>query len=92
MFGKSITACLTIIPALALAPLAASLYVMRGAATTSATAAGGLLGFASAGMAILAYGLFCTEDSPVFVATWYSLAALIAAVVGAALGRILLRW
>lgn len=92
VLGKSILTCLTVIPAMALLPLAASLYAFRGGATTSPVAAGGLLGLASAGMAIIAYGLFCTEDSPAFVATWYSLAAILVAVLGAALGRSLLRW
>jgi hypothetical protein len=92
MLGKSVWACLTIIPALALPALAASLYALRSGATTSPAAAGALAGFASAGLAILAYGLFCTEDSPAFVATWYSLAAVIVAAFGAVLGQRLLRW
>jgi hypothetical protein len=92
MFGRSILSCLTVIPALALPTLLASLYALRNGATTSPAIAGGLAGFASAGLSIVAYGLFCTEDSPVFVATWYSLAAVLVAAVGAGLGRILLRW
>jgi hypothetical protein len=92
MFGKSIFSCLTVIPALALLPLAVSLHALRTGASTSPAAAGGLAGLASAGMAIIAYGVFCTEDSPVFVATWYSLAAILVAGLGAALGQKLLRW
>lgn len=92
MLGKNVWACLTIIPALALPALAASLYALRGGATTSPAGAGALAGLASAGLAILAYGLFCTEDSPAFVAIWYSLAAVIVAAFGAVLGRTLLRW
>jgi hypothetical protein len=92
MLGKSIVACLTIIPALALPSLLVSLYALRNGATTSPAIAGALAGLASGGLAILAYGLFCTEDSPVFVATWYSIAAVFVAAIGAGLGRILLRW
>lgn len=92
LFGKNFLFCLTVIPTLSLLPLLASLHAMRTGATTSPTTAGALTGLASAGMAIMAYGLFCTEDSPAFFATWYLLAAAIVAGVGAVLGRILLRW
>lgn len=92
LFGKGIVTCLTLVPALAALPLIASLTILRRGATTAPVAAGALAGLASAGLAILAYGLFCNEDSPLFIATWYSLAALIAGLAGAALGRVLLRW
>ncbi len=92
LFGKSVLPCLTLIPLLAALPLAASLAALRRGATTKPAAAGALAGLASAGLAIVAYGLFCTEDSPMFIATWYSLAALVAGLAGAALGRLLLRW
>lgn len=92
MFGSSVVACLTIIPSLALLPLVVSLCALRGGATTAPALSGGLAGLASAGLAIIAYGVFCTEDNPVFVATWYSLAAVLVAALGAILGRSLLRW
>jgi hypothetical protein len=92
MFGKSVVVCLMVIPLLALPPLVVSLHALLGGATTSPTFAGGLAGLASAGAAIIAYGVFCTEDSLVFVATWYSLAAILVAGLGAVLGRTLLRW
>ncbi|OYW68397.1 MAG: hypothetical protein B7Z40_03045 [Bosea sp. 12-68-7] len=92
LFGKGIITCLTLVPALAALPLVASLTILRRGATTEPMAAGALAGLASAGLAILAYGLFCNEDSPLFVATWYSLAALIVGLAGAALGRAVLRW
>ncbi len=92
LFGKGIVTCLTLVPALAALPLVASLTILRRGATTEPMAAGALAGLASAGLAILAYGLFCNEDSPLFVATWYSLAALIVGLAGATLGRAMLRW
>lgn len=92
MFGRSVVACLIIIPALALLPLVVSLCALRGGATAAPSFSGSLAGFASAGLAIMAYGVFCTEDSPVFVATWYGLSAVLVAVLGAILGRSLLRW
>lgn len=92
LFGKSILPCLAIIPLIAALPLAASMMALRHGATTEPAAAGALAGLASAGLAIVAYGLFCTEDSPIFMTTWYSLAAVVTGLVGAALGRVLLRW
>lgn len=92
LFGKGVLACLTLIPALAAVPLAVSIIALRRGATTAPAAAGALAGLASAGLAILAYGLFCNEDSPLFISTWYSMAALIAGFVGALLGRAFLKW
>lgn len=92
LFGKGIVTCLTLVPALAALPLIACLTILRRGATSEPMVAGALAGLASAGLAILAYGLFCNEDSPLFIATWYSLAALIVGLAGAALGRAMLRW
>lgn len=92
LFGKSVLSCLTLIPAIAAVPLVAALFALRHGATTAPTASGALAGLASAGLAIVAYGLFCTEDSPLFVATWYTLAAGLVGMAGAALGRTALRW
>lgn len=92
LFGKSVLSCLTLIPTIAAVPLIAALIAMRHGATTAPRAAGALAGLASAGLAIVAYGLFCTEDSPLFVATWYTLAAGLVALAGAVVGRRALRW
>jgi hypothetical protein len=92
LFGKSVLSCLTLIPAIAAVPLVAALLALRHGATTAPTASGALAGLASAGLAIVAYGLFCMEDSALFVAIWYTIAAGIVALAGAALGRMMLRW
>jgi hypothetical protein len=92
LFGKGVLSCLTLIPTLAALPLVASLLALRYGATTAPAAAGTCAGVASAGLAILAYGLFCTEDSPLFVATWYTLAVGLVGLAGAGLGRVVLRW
>jgi hypothetical protein len=92
MLGKSILSCLTVIPLLATVPLVASLIALRAGATSHPASAGALAGLASAGLAIVAYGLYCTEDSTSFVAAWYSLAAVIVAVVGSLAGHLSLRW
>jgi hypothetical protein len=36
--------------------------------------------------------LHCFDDSPLFVATWYVLAAILVVLLGMLLGRRLLRW
>jgi hypothetical protein len=92
LFGKSVLPCLTLIPLLAALPLTASLMALRRGATTEPAGAGALAGLASAGLAIVAYGLYCTEDSSIFIATWYSLAALVTGLAGAGLGRLFLKW
>jgi hypothetical protein len=92
LFGKSVLACLTLIPTLAALPLLAALAALRQGATTAPATAGGLAGVAAGGLAILAHGLFCTEDSALFVATWYTLGAGIVGLIGAGLGRAMLRW
>jgi hypothetical protein len=92
LLGKGILPCLTLIPALAALPLAASLFALRNGATTAPAMSGALAGLGSAGLAILGYGLFCNEDTPLFIATWYSLAAVITGLVGAILGLRMLKW
>jgi hypothetical protein len=92
LWGKNIWACLLMIPLLALFPLAATLHALRNGAPENPAAAGALAGLGSAGIAILPYGLFCTENAALFIATWYVLASCIAGVIGAVAGRHLLRW
>ena len=43
-------------------------------------------------LAATLYATNCTDDSPLFVAFWYSLATLIVMAAGALAGRRLLRW
>jgi hypothetical protein len=92
LLGTSFMSCLTVIPLLAAIPLVTSLMALRAGATSHPAFTGALAGLASAGLAIMAYGLYCTEDSPSFVAVWYSLAAAIVALVGSLAGRMWLRW
>ena len=53
---------------------------------------GRLAGLASGGLATAIYALHCTEDNPLFFVTWYGLAILLMAGVGALCGRWVLRW
>jgi hypothetical protein len=88
----SVLRCVTLIPVMALLPLAAFLNAMRAGAVARPEIAGALAGLASAGMAIMAYGLNCTEDSPLFVGVWYATAAVLTAAIGAIAARRALVW
>lgn len=92
LVGSNALVCLTAIPLFALAPLAALLLVLRRAAPASPALAGAAAGALAAAAAAAIYAFHCFDDSPLFVLTWYPLAAIPVALVGAAVGRRLLRW
>lgn len=92
LVGRNWRVCLVAIPLLGLLPLAAILTAMSAAAPRNATLAGAFSGFAAGAVAALFYGLHCTDDSPLFVVTWYSLAIGMLTVAGAAVGRRILAW
>lgn len=92
MIGRNWMHCLLAIPALSIPTLAALLYVLRDSAPSNPGLAGAVAGLASAGVAATYYASNCTDDSPLFVATWYTLAVMLVTLAGAVLGRRLLRW
>jgi hypothetical protein len=92
LVGTNWAYCLTAIPVLSLAPLAALLVALRSAAPQSPARAGAAAGLLAAASGATLYALHCFDDSPLFVATWYVLAAVPVVLLGALLGRRLLRW
>lgn len=90
--GANATWCLRMIPLLAAAPLAAALLAARAGATTRPTLAGAMAGLLAGAVGASLYALHCTDDSPLFVACWYTLGIAVVVGIGAALGRRLLRW
>jgi hypothetical protein len=68
------------------------LAALRTLAPTDLPRAGAAAGFLSGSLAAMLYALHCPEHGVAFVATWYSLGILAATVLGAAAGRLLLRW
>jgi hypothetical protein len=92
LVGSNAVACLIEIPTLALAPLAALLLVLRSSAPASPALAGAAAGLLAAAAGAALYAFQCFDDSPLFVVTWYALAALPVVAVGAAAGHRLLRW
>jgi hypothetical protein len=92
LVGSNSLICLSAVPALSLAPLAALLAMLRSAAPASPALAGGAAGLLAAASGATLYAFHCFDDSPLFVVTWYSLAALLVVAIGAFAGRRLLRW
>jgi len=92
LVGKNAVICLVSIPLLSLGPMAALVFAYRSGAPTSPVWTGALVGLASAALGATLYALHCTDDSPLFVATWYSAAAMMMTGIGAILGGRVLRW
>ena len=92
LVGRNWAYCLTFIPLLALGPLACLLAAMRGGAPGNPALAGAAAGLAASGIAAVLYATHCTDDSPLFVATWYTIATLVMTAAGALAGSRLLRW
>jgi hypothetical protein len=92
LIGSNAMHCLSLIPTLSIAPLAAALLAMRAGAPARPPLAGAAAGLVSAALAATIYATNCTDDSPLFVVTWYTLATIVVAAVGAFCGDRLLRW
>ena len=92
LIGTNWLICLSMVPILSFAPLAAILAVLRRGAPASPTLAGAAAGFLAAACGATLYAFHCFDDSPLFVATWYLLAAIPVVVIGAVAGSRLLRW
>ncbi len=90
--GMNASWCLRMIPMLAAAPLAAMLLVLHRAAPTRPALAGAFAGLLAGAVGAAIYALHCTDDSPLFVAIWYTLAIASVAGAGALLGSRMLRW
>ncbi len=92
IMGQTAAICVPAIFLTALLPLAAILLSLRYGASTAPARSGFLAGLGSGGIATALYALHCTEDNPLFFVTWYGLAILLVAGLGAAVGSRLLRW
>jgi hypothetical protein len=92
LVGTNGIACLTFIPLIGAAPLAVFLLALRQGAPTRPALAGAVAGLLAGGVAASFYAAHCTDDSPLFVATWYTLAIAGLGSIGAAAGRHFVRW
>jgi hypothetical protein len=92
LMGKNSRTCLLAIPVMSLPLLAGALFGLRHGAPSRPALAGAIAGLLSAGLAATLYASHCTDDSPLFVTTWYSLATALVAAIGALLGSKMLRY
>ena len=72
LVGSNSRVCMTAIPLMSLPLLAAALIGLRHGAPARPAVAGAIAGLLSAGLAATLYASHCTDDSPLFVATWYT--------------------
>jgi hypothetical protein len=82
---------LTVIPLLSIGPLACLPAALREGAPSSPGPAGAVAGLVATGIAATFYAANCTDDSALFVITWYPIATLIVSAAGYLVGRKLLR-
>jgi hypothetical protein len=92
LVGGNARFCLTLIPLMAFGPLALLIAAMRRGAPERPGLAGGIAGLAAGGIAACFYAMHCPDDSPLFVAVWYSAATFVMAAAGCFAGRRFLRW
>jgi hypothetical protein len=92
LVGHNMPVCLSMIPLIGLGPLAVFIAALRNAAPMRPALAGAVAGLAAGGLAATFYAAHCTDDSPLFVAVWYTLAIALLAGLGAGGGRLFARW
>jgi hypothetical protein len=92
LLGTNSMACVTYISLIGIGPLAIFLMALRRGAPAKPAAAGAVAGMLAGGIAATFYAAHCTDDSPLFVATWYTIAIAGLALAGAAGARRFARW
>lgn len=92
LIGSNARTCLAFIPLMGLAPLGLILLALRSGAPSRPALTGAVAGLIAGGLSASFYASHCPDDSPLFVATWYTLAIAMLAGLGALIGRRLLRW
>ncbi|HUJ03620.1 MAG TPA: NrsF family protein [Rhizomicrobium sp.] len=92
LIGQNMRFCTSFIPLFSIGPLALMLWAFRRGAPENPVRAGALAGLVAGGLGAAFYAAHCVDDSPLFVATWYSLAIAFVTGIGALSGAKLLRW
>jgi hypothetical protein len=92
LIGQNALHCLVLIPMLSLAPAIAMLLALRSGAPLNPEAAGARAGLLASGLGATLYALTCPDDSPLFIATWYTIATGAVTALCAYIGRYALRW
>ncbi|MEQ1937866.1 NrsF family protein [Mesorhizobium sp. CN5-321] len=92
MIGTNSMICMSFIPLIGIGPLAVFIAVLRYGAPTRPVLAGALAGLLAGGLGATFYAAHCFDDSPLFVAVWYTIAIAVMAALGAIAGRVFIRW
>jgi hypothetical protein len=92
LVGNNSRSCLIAIPAMSLPLLAGALFGLRQGAPARPAVAGAVAGLVAAGLAATLYASHCPDDSPLFVATWYTIGTALVAAIGALIGSKVLRY
>jgi hypothetical protein len=92
LVGSNAVFCLESIPFLAAIPLLAALLALRQGAPEHPALAGAAAGLFAGAIGAACYATHCPDDSPLFVAVWYTLAIAFVSAIGAAAERRLLQW
>jgi hypothetical protein len=92
LVGHNSRICLTLIPFLSAGPLLCFLLALGAGAPRAPGFAGAMAGVAASGIGATFYSANCTDDSPLFVATWYPLAILAVSATGCLAGKLLVHW
>ena len=92
LIGSNMMICMTFIPLIGLGPLAVFLWMLRHGAPTRPVLSGAVAGLLAGGVSATFYAAHCFDDSPLFVATWYTVAIIILTALGALGGRLFVRW
>ena len=92
LMGHSADVCSVLIAALALPLFAGLFWSLRKLAPTRLTQAGAAAGLLAGSAAATIYAFHCTESTATFIAIWYTAGIGLTTLMGAALGRFVLRW
>lgn len=92
LFGQTSLLCPWLVLLVSLPGLFVLQIALRAFGPVQLSQAGFACGLLAGAIGATAYALACPEDSPTFVAVWYTLGIVLTSAVGAISGRWLLRW
>jgi hypothetical protein len=92
VMGSSWRVCAANILILSLPIFAGAFWSLRALAPTRLMLAGATAGVLAGALGTFIYAFHCTESAAPFVAVWYTLGIAAVGVLGALLGRLVLRW
>ena len=92
LVGSNWFHCLTLVPFLAAPAFVVLMAAAPQGASTMPGRTGAVIGITAGAIGAFFYAANCTDDSPLFVATWYTIAIAATGLLGALIGRRALAW